>query len=79
MVHGDSLGGLVANYVGRHEKVNVVFANRTFASLNSVGFWAAGNATLSQLFREDNSNLEIETVKGNNQRKVMCMNRETFS
>jgi predicted alpha/beta-fold hydrolase len=43
MVHGDSLGGMVANYVARHEKVSMLFANRTFASLNTVGFWAAGN------------------------------------
>lgn len=53
IVHGDSLGGVVANYAARHEKVAMLIANRTFASLNSVGYWAAGNVSLGYLFRED--------------------------
>ena len=51
MVHGESLGGMVAAYVAMKSNSNYInsrnipiefaFVNRTFSSLDNVAFWAS--------------------------------------
>jgi hypothetical protein len=51
MVHGESLGGMVATYVTMKSNSNYInsknipiefsFINRTFSSLDNVAFWAS--------------------------------------
>ena len=50
MVHGESLGGMVASYVtmksnsnfNKNIPVDFAFINRTYASLDNVSYWASG-------------------------------------
>ena len=52
MVHGESMGGMVASYVAMRSGINkelpvdFAFIDRTFASLDSVAFWQSGIITL---------------------------------
>jgi hypothetical protein len=58
MVHGESLGGMVATYVtmrsnsnntnSKNIPIDFSFINRTFSSLDNVAFWAAGINILNQ-------------------------------
>ena len=52
MVHGESLGGMAANYTAakcqdNDLKVDVLFSGRTFASLDAVAHWDSGIFLLS--------------------------------
>jgi hypothetical protein len=48
IVHGESLGGMVASYVtmkaatNKQLPVDFAFINRTFSSLDAVAFWTSG-------------------------------------
>jgi len=41
-VHGQSIGGMVSLYVAKKCKVDFVFSDRTFASLDRMAYWLAG-------------------------------------
>jgi hypothetical protein len=52
IVHGESLGGMVATYVTMKSAINkqlpvdFAFINRTFGSLDSIAYWSAGITSL---------------------------------
>ena len=60
MVHGESLGGMIASYVtmksntgmigGRNTHVDFAYIDRTFASLDNVAYWSSGIITLLSAF-----------------------------
>jgi len=41
-VHGVSLGGSVANYIASNIKLDFVFIDRSFQSLESIAYWFGG-------------------------------------
>lgn len=45
-VHGVSLGGSIASFIASKIKVDFIFIDRTFASLQHVAYWSAGRALL---------------------------------
>ena len=46
-VHGESMGGSVATYIGNQPGIDFMFADRTFRSLNKVArYWLGGWAEL---------------------------------
>lgn len=60
MVHGESLGGMVASYVSmksnsgligaRNIPVDFAYIDRTFSSLDNVAYWSSGIITLLSSF-----------------------------
>ena len=50
-IHGESLGGCVASYVAKKNKLDFVFADRTFASLLDVAHHRFGGTFIRIMFQ----------------------------
>lgn len=48
-VHGESLGGCVASYIGKKCQVDFIFADRTFSSVLDIANWAFGGKYSARL------------------------------
>lgn len=73
MVHGESLGGMVASYVtmksntgmigGRNIHIDFAYIDRTFASLDNVAYWSSGIITLLSAFSSTENTTRTSDAK----------------
>ena len=50
-IHGESLGGCVASYIAKRNKVDFIFADRTFASVLDVAQYRFGGPVVRYLLK----------------------------
>ena len=50
-IHGESLGGCVASYIAKRNKVDFVFSDRTFASVLDVAQYRFGGSFIKFLLK----------------------------
>lgn len=78
IVHGESMGGMVASYVAMKSAINkqipvdFAFINRTFSSLDSVAYWSAGITSLRNKVGQYNGS-------DSSSRSVCLVDRSSFS
>ena len=77
-VHGESIGGLIANHIAKKKQVDLLIADRTFSSLSNVAYYGFNKILYGffRFFTNWNQNISIDYLDSNCYKIILFDSRD---